>query len=298
MSKAKTPKDTKNPLSLWSLTLSASKNDTDWQDIKQVCKELGKRWCFQKERGEEKTEANPDGYLHWQLQFSLFKEARKKQVCQLLRTSSGWVFHDDAVRPMSNKGKDTVYSMKLQTRVEGPWCDKDAPPKYVQRRFREAKLKGWQQHIRDRIKKQLTDQDDRHVIMVHEPSGCVGKSFLKGYMKSHDQNVLIVPSSMDSAEKIMQYVCDLTQEGEQYILLMDMPRATNAKHWWTICNGLEILKQGFLHDGRNHAVEKTIEPPGMCVFANAKPPDGPMSSDVFEYIDLEELIKKYKILNK
>lgn len=292
--KAPKAKDTRNPLALWALTLSCAANpDLTSKDIILACKSLGKKWCFQKEKGKETD------YLHWQIQLSTFKDVRKAQAVKLIR-KTGWKFHEDSVTPMSNNGKDTVYAMKLDTRVEGPWCDKDKAPRYVQKRFRTQELMGWQQKICDMAYSHLTANhptewgDDRHIIVVQEPEGNVGKSFLKNFMYSHNQDCISVPSSMDSAEKIIQYLCDVVDEGREYCFVMDMPRATSPKHWWTICAGLETIKQGFLHDGRNHAVVKIIEPPAMVVFCNTLPPEGPMSKDVFIKVDLQALMDEDK----
>lgn len=258
---------------MWDVTLKFE-TYADREQLTKDIKSLAKSWCFQLEKGGE------NGYLHWQIRFSLFKRKRENELVNILRHDIGWP--DFRAKPTSNEGRKSLYCMKLDTRVEGPWSDKDKEPKYIQRRFRDANLRDWQERLRDKLVDMKNEGNDRNIILVKD-DGNEGKSFFKGYLYSHRDDVVMIPSTFDNANSMIQFMCSnkLVTEGWDGIVVIDVPRATSKKHWWTLAAGLETLKQGFLHDERYHGSFKTIEPPQMACFMNEYPPDGVMTSDVF-----------------
>lgn len=240
-------------------------------------KEIAKAWCFQKEKGGE------TGYVHWQMRFSLFKKKRGNELKKLLE-DLGWTdFHGT---PTSNNGRDSLYCMKADTRIEGPWSDKDKKPRPIQRRFNNATFQPWQKNLEALLNDMKEKGDDRHIVMVHD-DGNQGKSWFKAYMLMHRDDVIVLPSSMDKADAMIEFICSLKEIGDLWdgIILMDVPRSTSKKHWYTLAAGLETIKQGILHDKRYAASYKIIEPPQICCFMNDAPPEGCMTKDVFIYFD-------------
>lgn len=265
-------------LAEWSITLSFELNP-DHATVVEGCKVLFKKWCFQKEKGHD------TGYVHWQMNGSTWKRVRKSQLFTLIK-ATGWKVALDAISPMSSKGKDSLYCMKLDTRVEGPWSDKDPKPRYVQRRFRDANPKAWQSALLWRLDQMKADQNDRNIVLVNDEGG-EGKSWFKGWAHSTRNDVMLIPASMERAEDMIQGVCDLATEGWDGIIAIDVPRATSAKHWYTMAAGLETIKQGFLYDKRYKMRQLIIEPPQIVCFMNTMPPEGVMSRDVFIPFDKE-----------
>lgn len=266
----------------WDCVLKAGVGGTasERKSIVADLKELAKKWAFQLEQGEE------SGYLHWQMRFSLFKKLREKELISELM-GRGWIGFK--VLPTSNNGsKSFDYVLKSATRVEGPWCDKDPAPPYIQERFRDPSPYQWQLRLKQFLFGLADEKNDRNIVMVEDEGGS-GKSWFKGWMSS-EECVVIIPASMDSAEKMIQFICSnpTIKEGWKGIVLLDIPRATSPKHWFTLAAGLETIKQGHLYDGRYRHQVKVIEPPQICCFMNNKPPAGCMTSDVFIYFDKDQ----------
>lgn len=264
-----------NQLCLWDLTVKYEEGHT-FEDVKMVMKEIAKAWMFQLERGES-------GYEHWQIRVSLYKKKRKCELIALLNDLEIRGFH---ISPTSNQGRDSLYCMKADTRIEGPWTDKDKEPPYVQKRFRNPELIPWQVKLVEYLEELKKNGNDRNIVMVMDDGG-EGKSWIKGLMTSR-KDAIVVPASCTSPNDMIQFVMSQAEVGGEYIILMDVPRGTSPKHWYTLAAGLETIKQGFLHDLRYQGRSKVIEPPQMCCFMNNKPPDNCMTSDVFKWFQKED----------
>lgn len=272
-------------LCVFDVTLKADASNVTVDAIKLWLKKVAKKWTFQRELAE-------DGYDHYQIRLSLKKKTTENVAVKLYRTQWG-----DGVGRISVTSQneadmamisgDMFYVQKEETRTDGPWTDRDAVPTYVQKRFQKVNLRPWQQELIQECKMQLAQRNDRNIIMVMDATGNNGKSFLRGYAKQR-LNWVTVPSTCMTTQEMIQYLCsnDKIKEGWHGVILMDVPRATSQKHWYTLARGLETIKQGELYDGRYKMQEKIIEPPVMVVFVNALPPPEVMSSDVFQIIHL------------
>lgn len=253
----------------------------DTAKVREDLRSIAKKWAFQIEKGEE------SGYVHYQIRLSLFKRKRVKEMEKLLFTI-GW--NNFRASPTSNNGKKLdFYVIKFDTRVDGPWTDKDPEPKYIQKRFRKAKLRDWQHDLLDELIKMKEKGNDRNIVMVEDEGG-EGKSFFRSWAYSTREDVVYLPSTLTSANEMIEFICSCgLKSGWEGIILMDVPRATSMKHWWTLSAGLETLKQGIIHDKRYKAKVLIIEPPQICCFMNHKPPEGVMTSDVFIWYDKKKV---------
>lgn len=276
-------------VAVFDITLSAGgEDDPDHQEVKDFCIKWCKKWCFQKEKGEE------NGYIHWQIRLSVRKAVRaSKMKSRVVDTFGGdgtsWYCEPTSAQNMGND----FYILKEDTKIEGPWSDKDVQQVYIQHRFKNAVLRGFQQKILDLINIDVLNRNDRNVILIYDKKGNNGKSFLKGYMATFLPNCLVLPSTLPTANDWMRFVCQYCPEGWRGIICVDIPRGMHSKHWFTIAQGLETIKQGHLYDERYSLTRKVIEPPTVIVFANSLPPYTCMSQDVFNIYEIkdQELIK-------
>lgn len=248
-----------------------------------------KRWCFQLEKGLE------SGYVHFQCRVSFSTKMRLVTAKRFILSDLPNMRYIAPTSANANKMKGgQFYVMKEISRVEGPWKDTDPEPVYMQKRFREASMYIWQKNLRNLMEWMRSGKplvNDRHIVMVIElfcaieDNGNIGKSWLKGYLTSSLGNCIRLPSSMSCAKEMIQFLTSHNRiyTGGEYILLMDVPRATSPKHWWTLSQGLEEIKQGFLYDPRYSTKEITTEPMQICCFMNNTPPANVMSRDVFRY---------------
>lgn len=263
-----TDMSTVNAMNDFFITLPFASN-MDKEVIFTVVKDYFKKWAFQKE--DEK------GYVHWHIIGSLIKKRRLQEILPVLKAAGLNFGH---MAPMSKAGMGTMYAMKADSRVEGPWTDKDPVPNHVQERFRNAVLRPWQVGLHTRLINMMKDGDDRHILIKMDPDGNIGKSFFKGWAATQPE-YFVVPSSFSSANDIIEFCCSQMHDGWKGIIVMDIPRSTSMKHWWTLAAGLETLKSGYLHDKRYRGRVVVIEPPQIVCFCNAMPPREVMSADVF-----------------
>jgi hypothetical protein len=93
-----------------------------------------------------------------------------------------------------------LYVMKLDTRIKGPWTDKDPEPIPIPRQLRHiTKLFPFQQEIIDRSKYCWGGIYDRRINVVYCPEGATGKSTLALYCKVYDiLNCRIIPCITNS----------------------------------------------------------------------------------------------------
>lgn len=274
-------------LCVFDVTLKADASNVTVDGIKQWLKKIAKRWVFQKE-------CSTGDYTHFQIRLSLKKKCTEGTMIKLYRAQWGDGTGKVSITSQSEADMaiisgDMFYVQKEESRVDGPWSDRDAVPTYVQERFKKVNLRQWQQDLIQKCKMQLAQKNDRNIILVMDATGNNGKSFLRGYAKQR-LGWVTVPSTCMTTQEMIQYLCsnDKIPEGWHGVILMDVPRATSQKHWYTLARGLETIKQGELYDGRYKMQEKIIEPPVMVVFVNKEPPAEVMSSDVFQVINLNE----------
>lgn len=110
---------------VYDATLPADNISVD--DLHSLLRPLCKKWSFQLERGAKKTEKHPEGYLHYQLRLSLVKKKTLKSALAFL-LAGGFKGHLTTSSTNSLTG-DAFYVLKADTRVDGPWTDKDYVPR-------------------------------------------------------------------------------------------------------------------------------------------------------------------------
>lgn len=244
-----------NPCAVWDLTLW-NPDLVQKDEMVQWLEQNAKKWVFQLERGEE------SGKLHYQGRFSLEKKDRWPSG-----VPKHWVGN---MAPTSKNGSEKLwtYVMKEETRVDGPWMDCEKPT-YVPQRLRNATLRGWQKRLFEELEK----QDDRDIILVHDPVGGTGKTFALMYALVH-KGAVYVPSTCDTVQQMAgALLCKMRRPDVRYPVIVDVPRATclNPAKFAQVFAAVETWKAGYITDGRHHYREFLCEPPRMVVFYNRLP---------------------------
>lgn len=258
-----------SPVHVYHIVVSKEKVP-ERSTVHKIVTDYAKAFVYQLEQGD-------GGFLHWDIKVSLIKKRRLGEIAKILHEAGLVGCH---VSIMSKAGLESAYSRKVDTRVEGPWTDKDKKPRYVQERFRKPVPWDWQTGLCEKLVKMLEEKNDRN-ILIKVDNGNEGKSWFKGWMMATRDDVIILPASLRNPGEMIEYICSLVEDGWKGIILMDVPRATSFKHWGTLAAGLETIKQGFLYDHRYKGKMVTIEPPQICCFMNEAPPSSVMTSDVF-----------------
>lgn len=233
------------------------------EELVNILKAQCNRWVFQ----QETTEA---GRLHWQGRLSFKRSRRISEVT--------WIHGKGRLSIEHSLSASQFYATDPDKRVAGPWDNKSERTVYIQARFRHPTLRGWQARLQQKIKELQEAQDDRHILLVNEPTGNVGKSWMMKYLFFHEK-ALLVPSTCTSANDIIQFIASTTSDGWKGIIVLDIPRSMNLKHWTLLGQAVETLKNGIIYDTRYTATVRVIEPPQIVVFTNGGIPYGTFSDD-------------------
>lgn len=243
----------KNEICVWDFTCSAEGYEIG--QLKTDLKERCKKWCFQLEQGHE------TGYKHYQGRVSLKVKCRNMTK---VMSPCHW-------SPTTNVNMDNeFYVMKEDTRIDGPWSDKDVE-RYIPRQIREVEqLRPWQQTIID----MAHVWDKRHIHYLYCPNGNVGKTTLCGYIRAHGLGRPLPP--LNDMKDLMRIVCDTPTEK---LYTIDMPRAMRKEKLYGFYSGVETIKDGYAYDDRYKFVDKHFDCPNIWIFSNRLPSYKDMSND-------------------
>lgn len=171
-------------------------------------KEICKAGNFQLEEGEK------CGKLHFQGRVSLKKKRRKTEIYKLATDTFLTGVHWS---PTSNENKGNFdYVTKNFTRIAGPW-DINTKPRYIPRQVREIEsLRPFQQAICD----DAEVWDTRHINIVYDPDGNIGKSRLKLWIRAYGIGRIIPP--VNDFKDMMRMVMDIPT-AKLYVI--DLPKA-------------------------------------------------------------------------
>lgn len=277
-----------SPVAVYDFRISAEGLESG--RLKVVLRQLAKSWIFQLEKGKEK------GYLHYQGRLSLIKKARKMEVKTLWENTFDDVDFPNYFEPTVGAPKTfdyNCYGAKADTRVEGPWSDKDPEPAYVPRQYRDKldKLYPFQQVIFDSAK----NYEDRMINMIYCESGNKGKSTIAALCELFGKGIDLPP--VNDADKLIQACCDICiakDVRDPSPIFVDLPRAMNKDRLYGIYTAVEQIKKGKLYDLRYTYKEWWIESPQVWVFSNIEPDLTLLSRDrwkVWTINENRELVK-------
>lgn len=266
------------PVSVFDFTLFWDGDDRPTVDaLRAHLGESCKKYAFQVERAPT-TER-----LHYQGRISLKVKARRMAAVAKLCTG---IFAKASLSITTNECKgDVFYVTKEDTRVEGPWTDRD---KVMVRKVRSmTTLREWQ----EKMKNLLIPYDDRGIHVIVDVEGNKGKSAFQKYMYFHHDAAWIPP--MYDMKDIMQFVMSIPIAK---IYIINMPRGMNKTALGQFYAGMEQLKDGMLYDTRYHGREMIIDEPNILVLTNIEPDLRMLTKDRWNLwkIDGEILVNYYQ----
>lgn len=240
---------TTHAICTWDFTLSKK-----FGDPKNILEKIAKKWCYQLEKGNE------TGYEHYQGRMSLKVKARLPQVSKLLPKAR--------LSPTSDANKNnTFYVTKEDTRIDGPWTDQDM---YIPKQIRGKTLYPWQEEVI----KSVDVFDDRHINVIIDRKGNIGKSTLALWALCHNKGRMI--PYCNNYKDMMRMTMGMPTSK---LYMVDMPRSLDKKNLAGFFAGIEDLKRGYLWDDRYEWKEKVIDSPVIWVFMNEIPNHEYLSKD-------------------
>lgn len=244
----------KHAICTWDFTIKKA-NVTSVEELKDKLKVSCKKWVFQEERGES-------GYEHYQGRISLKVKARKGPAL-------GYMEH---YSPTSTENEDNdFYCVKDDTRVAGPWSDRDL---YIPKQVRNITLHSWQQAILDNA----SVWDTRTINCVICLKGNIGKSTLATYAGSRGlaRNL----PCMESYRDYMRMVMDCPKSR---LYLVDFPRSMSKANCFGFWSAIETIKNGYAYDDRYGFREEYFDCPNIWVFMNKMPEGHFLSLDRWSF---------------
>lgn len=258
----------------YDFTLSCEKQD-DLNKVIQFLNGYCKKWVFQKEVSE-------GGYVHWQGRVHLMKakaESTVRNEMKLYEDVKG--IHWSITSKDVHLGNNFNYVLKFDTKIEGPWCDKEYidPPKLTRqlKAFMKFPKRVWQQQV----EYFCNEEDDRNITLIIDRIGNSGKSIFCEYLE-YKQIALELPP-MRNMEDLMAVVkcCPVMKA---YVI--DMPRAMKKDKLSEFYSGIECIKNGYAYDKRYKFEKMRFDRPQVIVFTNKEPKWDYMSADRWRVFDM------------
>lgn len=255
-----------NPISGFDITIPCSLGISD-EDLIKIFRKNCKQFCFQLEKGKESD------YEHYQCRIRLKKKTRFSTLKKRGFFVGGhWT---PTSKDVYLEG-DFFYVMKDDTRILGPWTDKDEV-KVLTKQLKNFMTKEKYKYQRD-ILLTAMEWDERHIYLIYDTHGNLGKSILAEYMEY--MGICEEIPSWRLMDDIMQWVMSRgKQNGFKKCYLVDMPRGMKKDKLADFWSGIEQVKNGVAFDKRNFAKKARFDRPQIFVFTNTLPKFELMSKD-------------------
>jgi len=244
-------------LKIFDMTRYIDKVPTNQFELMEVFRHKTTNFVFQLEK------CPTTGTLHYQIRIKTNTKITLAGLIVLFHNQ-----HMSHISPTSLSGCRTFdYVMKEDTRVEGPWTDKDMPlereplPWHVQEAWDQG-LYPWQKTIYDSSEK----REKRLVNVVIDLAGCAGKSTLTTIMIAHGK-CQAIPMANDE-EKIINSVMN---RPISTCYLIDVARTSDKKLQKPLFMAIEQIKNGVVYDHRFKFQQRIFGSPMVWVFMNEVP---------------------------
>lgn len=266
---------------VWDFTLP--RLDLDENILKDNLRKQCKKYSFQLEKGES-------GYEHWQGRVSLIKKKSLKALINSFSVYEHWAKAHFSITSSNAKG-DMFYVIKDDTRIDGPWTEKDEIKIITtqMKMFNSWGLLPWQVKAKEICQEFCL----RTIDLIYDPIGNAGKSLFSEHMEYEGLAEEIPPFRM--MDDIFQWVATRPIKSAY---IVDMPRGMKKDKLGDFYSGIEVIKNGVAYDKRYTAKKIRFNRPRVFVFTNTLPALDLMSKDrwCIWTISKNELVKWNELL--
>lgn len=254
----------------------ANEDNYTTEELLKWMKNNTKKFAFQLEKSDK-------GYVHWQGRFSLMKRRTKSPLLALMQNKPNYL------EPTSeeNHQEEFFYAMKEDTRVHGPYTDKEEQRKkmeYIPEQYRNIKLRPWQEKI---IQNNVFNA--REINYIYDPVGNRGKSTLSAIAELCHGGIDSPP--INDYKELVATLCNICMAKElrnPSPIFFDMPRAVDKSRLYGLYSAIEQVKKGKLYDIRHHYKCWWIDSPHIWVFSNTIPDTSMLSADRWKIWQFDE----------
>jgi len=272
---------TQNPCSVYDFTMPITEANADHYTVSTFLRKIAKKFTFQHEEG--KPDKNGDRYQHYQGRLSLkHQKLRLHQVVQLF-ADEGLQAHISITHKLS-KDND-FYASKPDSRVNGPWTEKeevfDIPEDYQG----EPKWYPWQKEVISWI----DIRDKRAIDVIWDRKGNKGKSYLSIWLmvRGQAERIPVQKEARDISRMVMNVPI-------RKLYFIDLPRADKRPMQHTYA-AIEEIKNGIAFDDRYHFERKIFNAPRVVVFCNELPDVNLLSPDRWRFWMIDSSMQLVRI---
>jgi len=218
-------------------------------------------------------EGELDGYIHFQISLVLFKRKRKSELLKMLNQGDFYL-RKAHISPANNNivnDKDAFYCMKQDTRIDGPWNNRDYEepipiPKQISHISYDT-LKPFQKEIILRSKYPLSN---RSLNILVDKGGGIGKTTLLTYCLTHKEELGLTTKYIPMCESYKDVMGAVYGMGTADLYIVDLPRAIekNTKSVRGLMAGLENVRNGIIHDQRFYWKSRVQDTAEIWAFSN------------------------------
>jgi len=272
-----------SPCAVWDITIWLTGKDAELpvDAVKRVFQRVSKKWCFQRERGEDS-----DGKEHYQCRVSLKNKKRFFELKAVLgEEGERW-----GLFRTSNENKQVdFYACKEETRVAGPWKDNDV---YIPRQWRLAEEKYW--GFQNEIIESLQEFDQRYINVLYDPKGCGGKSTISHICRLK-HGCYMLKKRAKGEEMLMDMQCMLRAKHDTQPngVFVDLTRCSDQVRLKNLYDALEDIKNGWVTDWRYNFKEWDFDSPVVWVMCNSMPNPKWLSNDRWKFWTIDDEKKLY-----
>lgn len=251
--------------------------------------------------------------LHWQIRGRCLKKWTKNS---LIKELSSTILCNCNISPTTNENKDNFnYAAKIdctkistvpsyifekntfKTIDENNEKTIDKSDNFIGWKFslERIKLHNHQLSIIDIAKKETTIKsstwNDRNCNFIADFKGNSQKSTLCGVLKFNNLGLNIIKLPCINDYKVLMQdlyqQASITEKRDNFIIIMDFPRALNKDRIYQIYSALEESKEGLFYDPRYDRKEYAINCPSIWIFSNQPPDLECMSNDRWKFWEIE-----------
>jgi len=268
-----------NPLDKWGFRMNAE--GVDVKNFELILVQRCIRYAFQLERGEQATEKNPEGYLHYQGCMTLTIRTRFSAVLQLFPPGT-------ELFPAADMVALWKYCTKEETRVDGPWVGGPEPvrrkPKVVEpepevpegpKRYPRPVPTTWRPKQQQVIDWVSSPPDERSILVWVDPEGGSGKTtVLRELLRNHNA-MLVGGSTKDSLFAV--------GEGNYNCYVVNLARSKKGK---IPVEAIEYLKDGVFfnekYESKMVVVDHMVH---VVIFCNEMPDLSTLTMDRWKFVE-------------
>ena len=229
--------------------------------LQKFLHKIAKKFVFQLERG------STTGYEHWQGRMSLWKVKRKPELMNMIKGMDMPIPNYLEPTTRSEHKKEAFYCMKEDTRLAGPFSDKDMP-QYMPKQYRDKVLYPYQKTV---LESRHTF-DERVVDCIIDEDGNNGKSTVASVGDLQHGAIDMPP--VNDGERLIASLCDILIAKDcrtPGIVFFDLPRSLRQDKLASLYVAIEQIKKGKVWDMRHSYKEWWFDSPRIWVFTNTLP---------------------------